>query len=145
MLNGLYIEAYSQNYFYQLFSHNSFTFGLIDNLNNGQPPTLIGALYFHDDTNANTGFIGSGYSQAGVAGIVIYGLAIGGYGYIADGLAAKHGLPVVMACLLMPMNTMTTTSDFPGTLLTHGALLSMIIIFISRADRKTPFWISVKK
>lgn len=134
-LNGLYIESFGSLFQYQWFAHNSFTLGLVSNPNNDPPPALIGTYFLGNQTWANTGFIGAGYAQAGITGVLLYGALLGLYGSLANALARKHAPALVIACLFLPMLTIIQSSDLPTAMISHGGAVSVILLMLLKGEK----------
>ena len=92
---------------------------------------------FHMDSlaSANNGFVSSGYSHAGYWGVFIYSALISALLFIVNGLVrSKEELWISVAILAVPLRELILSSDLPTTLLTHGLLLAIFMIFLVRGE-----------
>jgi hypothetical protein len=128
-LNYIYYDFFSINP-WVLWSSSKFTFGMIENPYALSSSHLIAYEYFHQENmGANTGWLGSGYMQAGFLGILLYAVIIWVIFSFVDGLAAKDkDRKLLAAGLLIPVIALITSSDLPTAFLTHGLLVNLILI-----------------
>lgn len=111
-------------------STSQITFNQIEAPNRGMGiPAVIGVAMFGDTTlQANTGFIGSGYAQAGLIGVVVYSVGAGLFLSLVR-QAADHIAPeVVISASLTLVFTVFMSTDFVGTFLTHGLILACLFL-----------------
>lgn len=128
VLSHYYLDFFSYNPQYY-WSSSSFSFGITDNPYGVPPPILIGEVFFDgDDTSANTGFIGSGFAQAGLWGVTLYSFGAGLLIAIFNTYGRFLGLPFIVAVMIRPMQTMLLSTDFPTLFLTHGMLLLLLLM-----------------
>lgn len=123
-----YYEFFSENNFL-LWSNSSITFGLINSDYDLTMANIIGEYRLNNsETSANTGWLGSGYGQAGLAGMYIYAIIISIIMKIIESLekTAKEK-KLVAAFILIPTLTFITSSDLLTALVTHGLIFSIII------------------
>lgn len=82
---------------------------------------------------ANNGFLSSGYLHAGLLGVVLYSIIFGYLLKIFDSLA-KAGVPLWLSISLtvIPFRDLIISSDLFTSLLTHGLLVSMVILILFR-------------
>ena len=127
-LNFQYFDFFSQ-YPYVYWANNFFTFGLIDYPYDIPSAKIIGEFAYNSyETSANTGWIGSGFMQAGYIGLFIYSLIIGFVIAFIDALSHKINTGFCIAFIMIPMLTLFTSSDLPTTFITHGLLFALVII-----------------
>lgn len=127
-----YIEFFSNNPFF-LWSPSRITFGLIEIPYDLLYPFLIGEAYFgSSETGANTGYVGSGFAQAGVWGVVLYACGVGMVIAILRAYGRHLGLPFVTAITAGQVVTMISSTDFVTLFLTHGMLVSLILLTMVR-------------
>lgn len=113
-------------------SESRLSFGLIERPFAEASPNLIGKNYFgRVETFANTGWIGSGYAQAGLLGVVLYSIGVGMVFSIIDAFAKKLGERVVIAMFIILVLIMLTTSDFVVMFLTQGLLLAILLVAVT--------------
>lgn len=130
LLNWYYIDYFSvvQQIYW---AESKLTLGLIDSPHPLRAVNLIGAEYFgNKDTSANTGWIGSGYANAGLFGVVIYSILIGILLAFLDTYARRLGTQVVTSIFIIPIFTILAMSDFTTSLLTHGLLLALLALIL---------------
>ena len=126
-----YVEFFLSNpYFF--WAQSKITFGLVISPSDVTVPFLIGREYFGDaDLAANAGFVGSGYANAGVGGVALYGLILGLIVAIVDSFGRRIGAGLVAAVCLLPVITMVTSTDVVTALLSHGVLLLLISLSVT--------------
>ena len=128
-LNYVYVDFFRDHEKY-LWSTSRITFGLISNPYGLPMPNLVGLKVFGTgDLSANTGFIGSGYGQAGVFGMSAYAIGLGFLIGLFDMLGKKISHGLVVAAVSAQMLTAIMSSDFLTSLLTHGILISVAILY----------------
>lgn len=138
-INYMYYDFFSRND-WVLFSDSKISFGLVEFNYPLDIAHMIGREYFNSDqAGANTGWFGSGYAQAGFAGLLLYGAATAAiYNYV-DACARNSGQRrLVTASILIPISALITSSDLPTALLTHGLLLNLILIACIRGRQAVP-------
>ncbi len=128
ILNFEYYNFFSEHDF-SFWSHNSFTFELLNYPYNFSPQEIIGKEFSGTyEMYANTGWIGAGYMQAGFFGIAIYAILIGLIFSFVDSLTHKLNKSFIIALLIVPFYILLTSSDLPTALLSHGILLFIALI-----------------
>ena len=128
ILNFEYYDFFSKHDF-SFWSHNSFTFDLLNYPYNFSPQEIIGNEFSGTyEMYANTGWIGAGYMQAGFSGIMIYAILIGFIFSFIDSLAHKLSKSLIIALLIIPFYILLTSSDLPTALLSHGILMFFALI-----------------
>jgi|APSaa5957512535_1039671.scaffolds.fasta_scaffold40496_1 hypothetical protein len=140
LLRRVYFVPAQINYFYyDYFSLNSFilwaesklTLGLIDYQYPLSMPRMIGLEYFGNEiTNANTGWIGSGYAQAGLIGMIIYSVIIGIIFNTLNIFSKRVNKNIILPITIVPVFSVMTSSDLPTAFLTHGLILVLILVSI---------------
>lgn len=107
------------------------TFGLISNMYGAPAPYVIGLTYFGDpEMGANTGFIGSGFAQARHLGVIVYAMGAGLTLALIDAHGRYQGVSFIVAIMTSQVLTMFTSTDFVTLFLTHGMLLSFMLLGI---------------
>lgn len=129
LLDNIYI-----NYFFEIpkiyWSTSQLGLGITDNPYDLPAPLLIGLDVFGaEGMSANTGIIGSGYSHAGITGVVIYSVLFGFMISIINEFGKKIGHEIVFASSISIVISILSSTDFTTAILTHG-LLALIILFI---------------
>tara|TARA_Y100000994_G_scaffold233311_1_gene221243 strand:- start:5475 stop:6254 length:780 start_codon:yes stop_codon:yes gene_type:complete len=127
-LNFQYFEYFSihKNVFW---ANNFFTFGLIDYPYDLPTANIMGDYINKNASNyANTGWIGSGFMHFHFIGLFIYSVVISIVMSVLDSLSKYTGIRLVIALTFIPILTMFISSDLPTTLITHGLIISIIIV-----------------
>lgn len=137
LLNWFHIEFFSRNTFYY-WSESRISLGLIDPPYSINSSHLIGEVYYKNiETSANTGWIGSGYANAGLLGVAVYSVLIGFVFSIIDSIAKIHGSRTTIAVFVVPIYILLTTSDLMTSLISHGLILCFIMTLILKPQNKT--------
>lgn len=139
-----FIPALIDNKYFEFFSVNAFvrwadsriTFGLIQNPYDLSPPRIIGSNYFLAETHANTGWLGSGYSNLGYWGMFIYALIIAFLIKYTDSIARKTDIGFASAVFMIPFLTLFTSTDLPAMFLTHGLLFLLVLVTIFKKESR---------
>lgn len=135
LLDYYYINFFTDNPYYY-WSSSRLTFGMMPDPYGIVPPKLMGEVYFGSaDTSANTGFIGSGYAQAGLPGVIIYAFGVGLLFAIFQAYGTYLGLPFVVAATMGQVLTMIRATDFVTLFLTHGMLISLLLLAVARSPK----------
>jgi hypothetical protein len=129
LVDNIYI-----NYFFDapkiLWSSSRLGLGIIDNPYDLPAPFLIGLdIFGAEGMSANTGIIGSGYSHAGITGVVIYSVLFGLLVSLINEFGKKIGHEIVFASSISIVISILISTDFTTAILTHG-LLILIILFV---------------
>ena len=135
-INYMYYDFFSANNFV-FWSNSKFTMGLINYPYSMDTAHVIGLEYYNNEaTGANTGWLGSGYMQAGFFSIVLYALIISLVFSYIDKLATRvEDRRLVVAGTFVPIITLIVSSDLPTSFLTHGLLVNLILIgFLKRLE-----------
>lgn len=130
-LNFAYYEVFSNRGF--VFFSNSFLSNIIEYPHPFDPPQLV-SMYIkgHVETNMNNGCLGTAYMQLGFPGMMLYALIIGLILNFVDTITHNR-LPVwfAVSVCVVPFFTLFTSSDLPTTLITHGLLLSIALLWLT--------------
>ena len=126
-LNYVYLEyfsSYDHIYWANSILKNVFTYPY-----EVSPVLVIGDYLGKPDMVANTGILGSGYMHLGIIGIILYMFIIT---ILINLIHQFNKLPAwfINAIILMPFLTVFISSDLPATFLTHGLLISVIILYL---------------
>lgn len=133
LLDYSYIELFSGEWEFYYWSSSRITMGIFPSPSVLHAPNLVGEIYFGSaDASANTGFIGSGYAQAGVAGVLLYSCGVGIVVSLLQSFSRRLGRPFVVAVMLGQVSTMITSTDFLSLFLTHGMLFSFLVLSMLR-------------
>lgn len=127
-LNAYHIDFFSKsaNYYW---SNSKLTLGLLEPAYSLGSANIIGLEYFgNDNMSANTGWIGSGFAQAGYVGVFFYSIIISALISFLEQYTKTLGRPTVVALFIIPMVTIITSSDLTDMLLTHGLVFSILLL-----------------
>lgn len=114
-----------------LWSTSRFGLGLVENPYDLTAPFLIGLDVFErEGMSANTGIIGSGFSHAGISGVVIYSVFFGLMVSLLNSFGKKIGHELVFAASISIVISILTSTDFTTAILTHGLLLLFILLLV---------------
>lgn len=135
LLNWAYFDFFSVNpHFY--WADSKFSLGMISSPYDLGIPNLIGREFIgHEETHANTGWIGSGMANAGYVGIALYSVLIGILLSLIDAYAKKLGYSLILATFLLSITGASQSSDFLTMLLTHGLFLKLLIVMLLQPAR----------
>lgn len=128
LLDSLYLDFFANSPKYY-WSSSSITFGLIDNPYQINAPKLIGQEYFKiPDVSANAGIVASGFSNAGIVGVLIYSTVFGALLSMLNGHGRHIGHEFVYAISLTVCLSIITSTDVITSILTHGMLLLLVLL-----------------
>lgn len=131
MLNYFYYDFFSSSPPYY-WAQSRLTLGLVQSPYPVAPPSLIGSVYFGaSEMSANTGWIGSGMANAGIAGVILYSIGLGLLFSLVDSYAKVWGTTAVTAIGVVPIMTAVTSADLVTLLLTHGMLVTLALLAIA--------------
>jgi hypothetical protein len=126
-LNYIYHDYFSSNPYY-LWSKSKISFGLSESKYSLDPSHLIGLEYYGSElTGANTGWIGSGYMNAGIFGVLLYAIIIALFFAMLNGYSRSIDKRIIVAITAAPMLTVLMSSDLPTAFLNHGVILSLVL------------------
>lgn len=136
LLNWLHIEFFSNSELYW-WSYSRFTFGLFQVPYDLLPPNMIGRAYFDNaDMSANTGYIGSGYANAKLLGVLFYSVVILLLFTFVASVGRRFGRQFTASLFLLPVITILTSSDLPTSILSHGGAVIVLIPFLLKPTAK---------
>ena len=131
MLDKIFVEFFTENPKYY-WSSSRFSFGLIQSPSDVSASFLIGREFFGDnDMSANTGMVGSGFSNSGVLGVALYAAITGILISILDGQGRRLGHSFVASIAVMLISYISTSTDLTTALLTHGLFMLLIVLSIA--------------
>ncbi|MBF7071676.1 O-antigen polymerase [Aliarcobacter butzleri] len=129
VLNFAYFEFFSKNEF--IYWSNSILKYFFEYPYDKNFPFLIGEYLKKPDTYANTGFIAVSFAHAGLWGIVFYTILASVIMNIINYFIVDKMKFIQFSIILLPIFTFFTVTDLTTTILTHGLLVSiLLIIFI---------------
>jgi len=89
------------------------------------------------DASANNGYISSGFAHAGIWGILIYSYIIA---FLLKNLDyfSRFNIPLwfILCLIVTPMRSFLISSDLLTGLLTHGFLIALFLLLLSRKSNK---------
>jgi hypothetical protein len=134
LLNYYFLDFFTDapKYFW---ADSKVTLGLVASPHDLRAVNLIGLEYFgKQEMSANTGWIGSGYANAGLWGITLYSIFIGLLLAVLDTYARRLGTRMVVALFILPLFTLLTSTDLTTMLLTHGLLFSIFLLTLVKSN-----------
>lgn len=133
-LNFIYHDYFTNNPFLY-WAQSKLSFGMIEYNETIDPSHLIGLQYFDSSSSgANTGWIGSGYMNAGCIGMLLYSIIIGLIIAIINSYSRHISRSILVAITFVPIQAMMTSSDLPTSLFNHGVFLLLILLMMFTAD-----------
>lgn len=90
---------------------------------------LIGGYLGQPDMAANNGFIASGYMHFKVIGVLIFPMIVSFILFFIDSVSERLPTWLCLSIIIGPFISLFTSSDLGTTLLTHGLLLSVFILY----------------
>jgi hypothetical protein len=91
---------------------------------------VIGTYLGHPKENANTGFLATGYAQAGTLGVLLYTFVGTLFFNILNMFSRNVNNLFFMSILMVPILTLFLSSDLFTTLLTHGLMVSLLVLYL---------------
>ena len=136
-----FVPANLSYVYYEFFSFNNYAYWsnsfLKNIITNDYPDGIPRAIaeYMGSLGSMNNGYISSGYAQAGLLGIIIYSILIGFIFKAANYFSFKQ-IPIWLSIsiLFAPIRTLIISADLLTTLLTHGLILSLLVLFLARTN-----------
>lgn len=137
IINYFYLDFFQSSEFY-FWSTSKISLGLVSPPYGTDMADLVGATYLNEGNHANTGWVGSGYGQAGLFGVAVYSALLGVVVKLLDSLAHQTSNATVSAFFFVPIITMITSSDALSVFFTQGLLPSLILFFMFRKSLTAP-------
>lgn len=98
---------------------------------------LVIGEHLGSDAAANNNFIATGYMHAGYAGLAIYAVLVGLLFRLLNSLAGGRAhLWVAIAIPIIPMNALIKSADLFAALLTHGVLISIVLLYLVSSSER---------
>jgi hypothetical protein len=133
-LNHHYYDFFDLNPMYY-WADSKISLGLLESPYSLSAPFLIGeAIFGRQLASANTGWIGSGFANAGYLGVIIYSILVGVYFSILNSYERRLGFRVIVSLFVLPTMTLITSADLITMLLTHGLLLSIMLLLVMNVN-----------
>lgn len=134
----LFVPAQNYFYYYDFFSNNSKAYltqslvGKLFGLNeiyNTNIAYMIGELYYDSSKMmVNTGYLADAYMNFGVLGMWVFSVLLGLIFILIDQLSKKVDKTIAVAMLIFPIYSLVDGA-LQTSLLTHGLLISIILIY----------------
>lgn len=130
-LNFVYLEFFSTNDF--IYWSNSVLKYFIDYPYELSATHVIGEYLGNPRMGANTGFIGSGYMQMGLVGIITYTIIIT---ILLTLINSFKNLPnwLLNSVIVIPLISVFSGSDLPTSFLTHGVIVSTLLLWLLNSN-----------
>jgi len=84
---------------------------------------------------ANNGFISSGFAHAGLVGVVFYSFVFSAFVLMLEKVSSALPLWFSIAVTVVPLRSAIVSSDLFTVMLTHGLLLTLIIIILFSSNK----------
>jgi len=84
---------------------------------------------------ANNGFISSGFAHAGLVGVVFYSFVFSAFVLMLEKVSSALPLWFSIAVTVVPLRSAIVSSDLYTVMLTHGLLLTLIIIILFSSNK----------
>lgn len=127
LLNFTYYEFFAQNEF--VFLSNGIFSALVDYPYNETTSLVIGR-YLNTEMSANTGFVATSYMHFGIFGVFIFPIIVGFVLRILDVVCEPMPPWIGAGITLLPFMSLIQSSDLFTSLLTHGIIVSIIILWL---------------
>lgn len=127
-INDWYLTVFQDIKLY--WSDSKLSLGLLDYPLFLDPSTTVAYNWIgKTTTHANTGFVGSGYMNAGLVGILVYAVMIGLCCRVIDEFARRRDTEIFAAIICLPgFLTAITTSDLPTVLFSGGWGFTILLL-----------------
>lgn len=134
-LSFRYFTFFENNQF--VYWSNSILSNLIDYPYHTTVSHLIGGYGGSEDTAANNGLVSSGFAHFGYMGVLIYTFIFSIFLKFINYVGQNY-LPMwfVVALTIVPLRTAIVASDLFTTLLTHGLIVVIFLLFLSIENQK---------
>lgn len=117
-------------------AYSRLSFGMMPQQLPFDPPYTIGYFLDKNGMYANTGFVGSGYMNAGAVGVFLYAILIGLCCRAIDFYAHRRGTKILSTLICLPgFTAAVTSSEVPTELVTHGWVVAILLVAVSPAYR----------
>ena len=143
-INFAYVQFFEENLF-TLWSQSRISLGLFAKpYGNITHNFLIGFETFGAvDMSANTGWIGSGFANAGIAGGVVYSALFGTLLAVIDSARQSDDVGLTVAAwTMMVIGCIARSADFTNVLITHGLIILLLLYFSFKPARRQHYFSS---
>ena len=128
LLDNYYVQFFTEHPLIY-WSTSKISFGLVNTTYDTTAPFLIGDFFFHSaEMSANAGFVGSGFSNLGFLGVILYAFVLGLILSLLNAHGRDVGHFIVICASLTVMISAITSSDLVTVFLTHGLLFLLICL-----------------
>jgi hypothetical protein len=83
--------------------------------------------------NATNGFLATGFMHFGAVGVVLFGFVAGGLMKVLDCFAGRMPTWLLVSTAIGPYRAFMTEADIPTSLVTHGVLVALVLIWLISA------------
>lgn len=125
-LTWRYVEYFSAMPF-NFWSDSRITLGAVTRAYEVGIAEIVGEAFVQAGNHANSGWIGSGFAQAGYVAVIFYSILIGILFRCIDGSVQRIGRRAAISFYILPILTMTLASDLFVALLTHGVGVALLL------------------
>ena len=130
LLNFAYYEVFSQSGYVYL-SNSVFSFFVAYPFEYDYTRIISLYLYGHPGTNCNNGFLATSYMHFGFVGVILYSVIVGILLGLVDSLSSgRMPLWVAISFTIVPFFTLFTSADLTTSLLTHGIIIDLILLWL---------------
>ncbi|OUR60973.1 hypothetical protein A9Q74_10555 [Colwellia sp. 39_35_sub15_T18] len=131
-LSFVYLDFFSNNP--HVFMSNSITSAFIEYPYNVSTAHVVGEYLGKPDMSANNGFIASAYMHFNLYGVVVFSLIVGCVFWLLDSISKRLPVWLCLSVVVGPFMSLFTSSDLGTTLLTHGLLLSLLLLYLQSSQ-----------
>ena len=120
-----------------VFWSNSLLQWLLDYQYQHPAPLLIG-VYQGNNSWINNGFLANGYMHFGVVGVILYAALAGVLLSFLGGIAKSGSSAAFVGAAMAPsLRSMLVESDLTVSLVSHGVLVALLLVWMSRGGLRT--------
>ena len=130
--NFIYLLEYNSKVF-SYWSQSKITLGLVDSVYTSSIPKFVGLKYFGKSFSVNVGWIGAGYANMGVIGVMVYSIIIGLYFSILKTLSKKFSVKLISTASFVSIMYFLS-SDVLTIFFTYGTLILIFILLITKKN-----------
>lgn len=135
-VNDAYIK-YFDTHDKLYWAYSRLSFGMVPQILPFDPPYTIGYFLDKNGMHANTGFVGTGYMNAGTFGVFLYAVLIGLCCRAIDFYASLRGTKVLSTLICLPgFTSAITSSEVPTELITHGWIVAILLVALSPPQKE---------
>lgn len=128
LISNFYIEYFTNNEYYY-WSMSKVTLGMVTPPSVLGPTYTIGLVYFGDpEINANIGWIGSGFANAGIIGVTVYSVVLGIIVSYLKKVGDSIGPRLVFSVSFILLISIFRSADLITAMLTHGLLFLILLL-----------------